>query len=332
MTTLRCSYIVDIFFNELTSFRAKAYAVASEAAVSLPQVHASCGGKVAQQFFCAGDDAVVPKAALAKQYRFPDGTETLLTDETIKSADSERLGQLQILECVPEGSVAPTYFGKTLFLGPDDGERGGDPYSTLVDVLEETRTCAIGMHFGSRRDQLMLIERFGARGLLMRELFYATEMRPIEEIRLPTTMRNAVSVSAGIFDVWKSAVQSLRKPSFSADAYKDGYPDRLLAAAQRSAGIGVEAGAAESDAPTPILKAARLKVATGSTKGAREEKREGGGGDVRPSSNRSTSRPNASPSRTRSSPLRFTSSPTGPSTKTRRRVPRPTRQEPRSTP
>ncbi len=211
----------------------KLYPVASERAVSLSQVHADCGEKLVQQYVCAKDGSVVPKVSTAKQYRFDDGTVTTLTDEDIKSAGPEAEGQIELLECVPDNSLDPVCLGKTTFLGPDQ-DRGIDGYIALVDALTAARVTAVCRYSTRSRDQLVAIQRYGERGLLMHEVFYADELRPLEEIELPRSVPNPLMAEA-----FAGVIARAQKERFAHAAYKDGYPERLLRAATDRANAGI---------------------------------------------------------------------------------------------
>jgi DNA end-binding protein Ku len=246
----RASSLAEICFGPVPIF-VKLYSVASERSVGLFQVHAHCGARVEQQHFCPADEVVVPRAAIAKEYRFADGTVTALSEEEIKSAESDRVGTVEILECIPEASIDPIYLGKAMLVGPNE-DHGIDAYSTFVDALAETRTAAVGMHYGRTRDQLVVIERYRTRGLLLRELFYESELKAIDEIELPLTVR--ASLPPGAFELWTAEVERCRKPAFSSGAYKDGYPERLLRAAERNV------KPQETPPAASLLRAARERV------------------------------------------------------------------------
>lgn len=195
-------------------------------------MHAGCGGKLEPQYVCHADGVLVPRAAIAKQYRLPDGTMTVLTEEDLRGAESDRVGTIGILECVPEETVDPIYLGKAMFVGPNE-DYGVDAYSTFVDALAETGLVAIGTHYLRARDQLVLVQRYRQRGLLLRELFYESELRPLHEIELPLSVGGSVSDDGYV--MWADALERLRRPAYGRRDYRDAYPDRLLrAAAQKS--------------------------------------------------------------------------------------------------
>src|SRR6202042_3024756 len=97
----------------------KLSSVAHEKPTRLSRVHARCGGKLEQHYYCHADQAVVSRPEMARYFRHENRTVTMLTDDEVKTAESDPIGPLEILECVPEDAVDPVYLGKTLFVGPD---------------------------------------------------------------------------------------------------------------------------------------------------------------------------------------------------------------------
>ena len=257
--TPRSSANVEICFGPAL-ISVKLYSVASERSVPLSLVHAKCGKKVEQLYsctYCTGDEAIVPRPAIAKQYVLPDGKAAVLTVEELKTAASDRAGTIEIVECVPAGSVDPIYLGKAMFVGPQEGTVDG--YAALVNALEETRTSAVGVLYSeAARDQLVLIERYRERGLLMRELFYANELRSLDKIELPVS---APAKLPGAAKQWTDTVGQFRKDAFDPSAYKDGYPDRLLHTAESKARAAKDP--ATASAPTSLVKEARKRVTRG---------------------------------------------------------------------
>jgi len=227
--TPRASRIAELTFGPVSLF-VKLFPVASEKSVSLSQVHGSCGGALKQQYVCASDSSVVRREEIARQYRHADGTVTALTAEDLKVTDPSKAGTLEVLECIPEGTVDPIYLGKTMLLGKHQEH---DLYGTFVDALARTRTSAVCMHYTPTRDQLVLISRYRERQLLLRELYYAGEIRALDELEFPATDPMPTVPEAA--ELWVREIERCRKPAFNPEAYEDGYPARLRAAAEQKA-------------------------------------------------------------------------------------------------
>jgi DNA end-binding protein Ku len=254
----RVSATAEICLGAISIF-VKLYSVASEKPAPLSRVHARCGGKLEQQYYCHADQAIVPRPEMARHFSNRDRTVTMLTDDEVKTAESDRIGTLEILECVPEDSVDPIYLGKTMFVGPDL-DHGHDTYAHFVDALAVTRSAAVGMRYMPTRDQLVLILRYRERGLLLREIFYDDEVAALDPIELPLSGRDANVPHVG-FESCLAAIAPFRRPAYGATTYRDGYADRLALAAERKA------------AGVPLLGAARRASAL---KGASEQIASGG--------------------------------------------------------
>jgi DNA end-binding protein Ku len=253
----RASATAEICLGAISIF-VKLYSVATEKPVRLSRVHARCGGKLEQQYYCNADQAVVPSPEMARYFRHEDGTATMLADEEVKTAESDRIGTLEILECVPEDAVDPVYLGKTMFVAPNL-DHGHDTYAHFVDALTATRSAAVGMHYSATRDQLVLILRYRERGLLLREIFYNDELAALDEIELPMSAREAGVPHVG-FESCLAAIAPFRRDAFSALAYRNGYPDRLrLAAERKAAGVPLFGAARRAS----VLKGAREAIESG---------------------------------------------------------------------
>ena len=257
--TPRSSANVEICFGPAL-ISVKLYSVASERLVPLSLVHAKCGKKVEQLYsctYCTGDEAIVPRPAIAKQYVLPDGKAAVLTVEELKTAASDWPGTIEIVECVPAGSVDPIYLGKAMFVGPQEGTVDG--YAALVDALEETRTSAVGVLYSeAARDQLVLIERYRERGLLMRELLLRERAPVAGQDRAP---RERPGEATGGSQAVDGHGRAIPEDVFDPSAYKDGYPDRLLHTAESKARAAKDP--ATASAPTSLVKEARKRVTRG---------------------------------------------------------------------
>jgi hypothetical protein len=112
----------------------------------------------------------------------------------------------------PEDSVDPICLGTAMLVGPDEELGGIDGYATFVDALAETRAAAVGVLKGGTRrtrDRRVVIQRYRERGLVLRELFDASEMGAIEEVEFPWSVRG--SLMAGAFELWTGAIERRRR-------------------------------------------------------------------------------------------------------------------------
>ena len=71
-------------------------------AIRFNNLHAACGTRVRQQFFCPKDEEVVPRSETVKGYEFAKGQFVTFTPEELKAVEEQSTGSIDITEFVIE--------------------------------------------------------------------------------------------------------------------------------------------------------------------------------------------------------------------------------------
>src|SRR3989475_1564798 len=112
----------------------------------------------------------------------------MFSPEELKAMEEVGTHSAEITEFVPLKTVDPVYFDKAYYLGPDKG--GAKPYALLARALQDSGRCALG-RWAARGKQYIVMVRAVKTGentaLVMQQLLYAGEVRPIREIDIPRT-------------------------------------------------------------------------------------------------------------------------------------------------
>src|SRR5690606_14181368 len=83
---------------------------------------------------------------------------------------------------VPYEQIDPIYFGRTYYLGPD--ESAESVYALLVDAREDAGLAAIATYVMRERANLGCLRvRDGV--ITLEKMFFADEIRPIDDIKAP---------------------------------------------------------------------------------------------------------------------------------------------------
>ncbi|MGH9316380.1 MAG: Ku protein, partial [Thermoanaerobaculia bacterium] len=160
-------------------------ATQASGAISFNLLHKPpCGSRLKQQYICAKEDVPVAREDMVKGYEFAKDQYVVFTPEELKALEEIGTHTVEITEFVPIASIDPVYFDKAYYLGPDKG--GAKPYSLLTRALRETGRCALG-RWAARGKQYIVMIRPVAEGLVMQQLLYAAEVRPISEVEIPKT-------------------------------------------------------------------------------------------------------------------------------------------------
>jgi DNA end-binding protein Ku len=212
----------------LVSIPVKFYTAASSEQASFNMLHKKCGGRVKQQYICPTDNNdVVERTDMIKGYEYARGQYVQFTDEEIKALETERSNSIEIAEFVPIESVDFVQVEKTYYLGPDKG--GDKAYRLLSESMTKKEMVAVGRWASRGKEQLVLIRPYGKDGIILHQLYYATEVRAFDEIDTGATF----TFSDKEHDLAEKLIEQLSTDSFEPEKYSDSYSQRVDQAVQQ---------------------------------------------------------------------------------------------------
>ncbi len=232
----------------------------SSAAVSFNMLHGKCGSRVKQQYVCPKEDnVIVPRDEIRKGYEFAKDQYVLFTDEELKALEEQSTQTVDVTEFVPLSSIDPVYFDKAYYLGPDKG--GSKAYWLFAEVLRQTGRVALAK-YAARGKQYLVMVRAVDKGLVMQQLLYADEIRPISEVGL-----DKETVKDAELKLAKMLVDQASSDVFHPEAYEDEVKKRI----QQQLKKKIETGQEISAPPRPksgevidLMEALRRSLAKGS--------------------------------------------------------------------
>ncbi|HEX4052278.1 MAG TPA: Ku protein [Steroidobacteraceae bacterium] len=209
--------------------------------ISFNLLHAKDGSRVRQQYVCVKEGKVVERSELTKGYEFAKDQYVMFSAEELKALDEVGTNSIDIVEFVPLDSVDPVYFERSYYLAPAKG--GARPYALLVAALRDTERCAVG-HWASHGRDHMIILRPRGDALVMHQLLFATEVRPIEDIgSLPSEVRDTELKLA------RQLIDQQAADAFDPSQYVDEVHQRIEAAIRKKV-EGHEIALSEPPRPT----------------------------------------------------------------------------------
>ena len=225
----------------LVSIPVKLFSAAnSSAGISFNMLHAKCGSRVKQQYICPQEDnVVVPREEIQKGYEFSKGQYVLFTPEELKALEEESTQTVDVTEFVPVSEVEPVYYDKPYYLGPDKG--GTKAYWLLNEALKTTGRVALAKYAARGKQYLVMLRPMDG-GLVMQQLLYADEVRPISEIGL-----DREKVPAAELKLATMLIEQRAADHFRPEAYEDEVKKRIQEQLKRK----IETGEEISSAPVP---------------------------------------------------------------------------------
>jgi DNA end-binding protein Ku len=200
-------------------------AVQPAATIRFNLLHKKDGSRLKQQYVCVKEDKVVTREEIVKGYEFAKDQYVMFTEEEIHTLEEAGSQSIELSEFVPLSSVDPVYFDRTYYLAPDKG--GAKPYTLFAHALRDTGRCAIGRWATRGRDHVVLLRPL-ENGLVMQQLHFAGEVRPISELELADT-----AIREPELKLAKQLIEQQTAASFDPNAYHDEVRKRIEAAIQR---------------------------------------------------------------------------------------------------
>ena len=193
--------------------------------ISFHLLHRKDGSRVRQQYVCAKDGELVDRSDMVKGYEFAKDQYVIFTPEELKALDEVGSNSIDIVEFVPLSSVDPVYFERSYYLAPAKG--GARPYALLAAALGQTERCALG-HWASHGKDHMVILRPRDKTLIMHQLLFAAEVRPVSDVgAIPTEVHdNEVKLA-------RQLIEQQASDTFEPSLYTDEVHARIEAAIQK---------------------------------------------------------------------------------------------------
>jgi DNA end-binding protein Ku len=210
----------------LVSIPVKLYsATEASRAISFNFLHKGCGSRLKQQYLCAKEEVPVARGDMVKGFEFAKDQYVVFTPEELKALEETGSHAIEIAEFLPLEAIDPLFFDKAYYLAPDKG--GAKPYALLAKALSEAKRCALG-RWAARGKQYIVMVRPLEDALVLQQLLYAAEVRPVSEIEVPRT-----EVKDAELKLARQLIEQQAAERFDPSAYVDEVRGRIEAAVQR---------------------------------------------------------------------------------------------------
>jgi len=202
----------------LVSFPVKLYSAARSESISFNQLHKSDHSRVKQVLYCQAEDKPIPRSEIVKGYEYEKDHWVVVEDEEIKSMAPSTAKVMEILEFVKAAEVDPLYYESSYYIAPDAA--GEKPYALLYEALKRSGYVGVAKVAMHNREHIVIF-RPGPAGLVMHTMYYAHEVRKVEEFRTDTTLATDKEMQLATL-----LIDSLAA-AFEPEKYRDAYRDNI---------------------------------------------------------------------------------------------------------
>ena len=209
--------------------------------VSFKYLHKKDLSPVSYKRFCDAEGTEVVWDEITRGYEFEKGRFVEVTDEDLKSVNTEVTRTIQIIEFVDESEIDPLYFDKPYYLEPQKG--GERPYALMREALRNAGKIGVARLVLKTKEHLAAVKAVGNM-LTLQTMRFEHEIVDPSQLNLPEVsdvtdkeMALANTLIATMCD------------TFDPSRYKDEYRGQLLDIIQKK----VEGVAPVTAGPGPTV-------------------------------------------------------------------------------
>jgi DNA end-binding protein Ku len=207
----------------LVSFPVRLFSAARGETISFNMLHKQDHSRIKQVIYCQAEDKPVPRSELVKGYEYEKDHYVEVDDEEIKKVAPKTAKVMELLEFVKAEQVDPIYLESSYYMAPDEG--GEKPYALLFEALRETKYFGIAKVTMHNREHIVILRPNG-KGVVLHTMFYADEIRQVDEFRTDTSQVKEKELALA-----KMLIDSLTA-EFEPQKYQDTYRTNLQAMIQ----------------------------------------------------------------------------------------------------
>ena len=156
----------------------------------------------------------MPAEEIVRGYEVERNNFVVISDDELKETAPEKSAAIEIQEFVNESQIPTLFFEKPYYLEPDKG--AGKAYALLCEALARSGKVG-GAQFVLRNRESLSVLKPQGNGLTLNTLRFASEIRPMDELRLPVNEKlapNEVDVATKLIEGMTARLRSREIPRY----------------------------------------------------------------------------------------------------------------------
>ena len=222
------------------------------------------GHKIKYKKWCPVEEREVQWSEIKKGYEITKDTYVVLEKEDLEKVKLKTNNTIEVKEFIESEEFDPIFIEKNYYVGPDLGKKktaaiSSKAYSLFVKILNETNKIAIGKVVLREKEHVIALRAY-QRGLVMHQLKYLDEIRPMDEIG---DLGNLQQVESKELSLGKTLVENLTTERFDLGQYSDSYAkelEKLIEAKSKGQKVTIKEQEEEPKETTDILEALKASL------------------------------------------------------------------------
>ncbi|MDQ1811770.1 Ku protein [Massilia sp. CCM 9210] len=166
---------------------------------------------------------------IVKGYEYSDGEYVVLSEEDLRRANPEATGTIDILAFVDAETVPLLYYEQPYYLAP--GKGGDKVYALLRETLRKVGKIGIATVVIRVKQHLAALVCEGDT-IVLNTLRYSDEIRPADELKIPTAKSKAAAISDKELKMAMALVEGMSE-DWEPEQYHDTYREDILALVEK---------------------------------------------------------------------------------------------------
>ena len=228
------------------------------------------GHKIKYKKWCPIEEREVPWSEIKKGYEITKNNYVVLEKEDLENIKLKTTHTIEISEFIDSEDFDPIFIEKNYYIGPDAGitkkKKNTSPsnskaYSLFVKILNETNKIAIGKVVLRDKEHLVALRSY-QRGLIMHQLKYLDEIKPMDEVEGISSSQQP-KVEDKELSLGKTLVDNLTSEQFDIGKYSDTYSkelEKLIEAKSKGQKVTVREEEEKAEDTTNLLEALKASI------------------------------------------------------------------------
>jgi DNA end-binding protein Ku len=190
------------------------------------------GHRIQYKKWCSVEDKEVPGSEIKKGYQISKDNYVVVEKQDLEKIKIKTTQSIDIKEFINSKDFDPILIEKSYYVAPEKNKKNGvidKAYTLFAKVISETNKMAIGKVVLKDREHLVALRAY-QRGIVMHQLRYIDEIKPVDEVEemsRAATASSQPSIDNKELSLGKTLVENLTSKEFDISEYSDEYTKQL---------------------------------------------------------------------------------------------------------
>jgi DNA end-binding protein Ku len=192
----------------------------------------SKGHRIQQKKWCPVEDREIPYSDLKKGYKISKDNYVVVEKEDLDKIKMKTTQSIDIKEFIESKDFDPLLIEKSYYVAPEKKKKSDTidkAYLLFAKVINDTNKIAIGKVVLRDREHLVALRAY-QRGIVMHQLRYVDEIKPVNEVEEMSEAADTSSqppIDNKELTLGKTLVENLTSKQFDISQYSDEYTKQL---------------------------------------------------------------------------------------------------------